>query len=181
MLQATCQVPAELWVDLAATQPVTLPAAPPGQAAATAQRNLYIANKGNASLVVSLQAVPRSDSVLRPQLWLDPSTGYNAEFNGQAAAAGYKFSDGTESRAGSVTVTGSEGTPARYAQPLPAPLRLRAQMQRDRPCSNHFLALSIAGTPPTQPGGAQLSMQLSLQDSSICKVVFPLLIGWKFP
>lgn len=83
-----CQKPAKLWVDTAATQPVTLPATQPGQSAAVAPRSMYIANKGNTSLVVALQAVHRSDSVLRPELWLSPASGYTATFGGVGPAEG---------------------------------------------------------------------------------------------
>ncbi len=161
-------MPAKLWVDQAATQPVTLPAAPAGQAGATAQRNVYLANKGNTSLVISLRAAPRSDSVLQPQLWLDPSSGYADDFSGESAAAGYAFSHGSgESGGGAVTVKGAEGKPARYSAELQAPMRIRARLQRDRPCSNHFLVLSPAATPPTEPGGAPNAKQIFVCNSSV--------------
>ncbi|CAL8463390.1 g2924 [Coccomyxa elongata] len=150
--QALCQVPAKLWVDPAASQAVRLAAAHPGQAAAAAPRNLYIANKGNISLTIALTPEPRSDSILEPDLWLDPLSDYAAPLSEQSTA-GYDFDASGGAGNGAVSIgAGGERQPARYAQSLQAPLRLRGQLQRERPCTDQFLVLSTTLTPPSQPG-----------------------------
>ncbi|BDA48744.1 probable halolysin at N-terminal half [Coccomyxa sp. Obi] len=154
--QALCQVPAKLWVDPAASQPVVLAAAHPGQAAAAAPRNLYIANKGNTSLTLALTPEPRSDSVLQPNLWLDPSSDYSSALSEQsAAAAGYEFDESGGAGNGAVSIGAGERQPARYAQSLQAPMRLSGQVQRDRPYTDQFLVLSTTPTPPDQPGESE--------------------------
>ncbi len=150
-------MPAKLWVDPAASQPVRLAAVHAGQAAAAAPRNLYIANKGNTSLTIALTPEPRSDSILEPDLWLDPSSDYAAAL-GEQSTAGYNFD--ASGGAGNGAVSIRERRPARYAQSLQAPLRLRGLLQRDRPCTDQFLVLSTTPTPPSQPGGEQLKVPL---------------------
>lgn len=55
----------------------------------------------------------------------------------------------------------------RYKQTLQAPLRLRALLQRDRPCNNHFLVLAKSATPPHHPGGL-MAHGLATNHTAVC-------------
>ena len=177
-------MPAKLWVDPAASKPVVLAAALPGQAAAAAPRNLYIANKGNTSLTIALSLEPRSDSILEPGLWLDPSSNYSAALPEQSTAA-YDFDGSGGAGNGALRVGAGERRPARLARSLQAPLRLRGQLQRYRPCTDQFLVLSTTPTLSTEPGGEQLKFlhhSAVLPVHSCCIVfVFEVLSGAEAP
>ena len=81
-LQARCQAPAQLSLQQSSVQPVRLEAAQAGRAASTASVSVPVANHGNTSLAVSFGLERRNDSVLVPNQWLDPGSGYQQLFSG---------------------------------------------------------------------------------------------------
>jgi len=61
---------------------VRLGAAQAGRAASTASVSVPVANHGNISLAVSFGLERRNGSVLVPNQWLDPGSGYQQLFSG---------------------------------------------------------------------------------------------------
>jgi len=61
---------------------VRLGAAQVGRAASTASVSVPVANQGNTSLTVSFGLERRNESVLVPNQWLDPGSGYQQLFSG---------------------------------------------------------------------------------------------------
>ena len=69
-------------------QLVQLEAAHAGRAASTASITVPVANQGNTSLAVAFSLERRNASVLVPDQWLDPSTGYQQLFSGLQGSCG---------------------------------------------------------------------------------------------
>ena len=87
-MQACCQAPAKLALQVLSVQPVQLEAARAGRAAGTASITVPVANQGNTSLAAAFSLERRNASVLVPDQWLDPSSGYQQLFSGLQGSCG---------------------------------------------------------------------------------------------
>lgn len=81
-VQAHCQAPAKLVLQQPSLQPVQLEAARAGSTPSTASIAVPIANQGNVSLAIAFSLERRNASVLVPDQWLDPGSGYEQLFPG---------------------------------------------------------------------------------------------------